>query len=608
MSLKKKWPLLIQRIYGWLTRDSGERLFFLYWDRYVLHRGLFEVGGWALSKYPITQIEVYLDGKKLALATYGLSRPLVGEQHPTLPGSAGAGFYWMGEVPRSLLDKNVHYARIIAYDSHGRKEIAEHEIQGEDLFAAFSKKCETERETLVSKLRKMNPSEWSEMPLFTVVIHDEREDAQSLKNSVQSVLAQASPRWRMGASCNDTGEWLLWLPSGSVLYTDAIYRLGEKIRAQPLAQWVYSDHEIESNPQEFRIKPDWSPESASSAFYAGPVIAFQKKILMGSTCPNEKMSHWIYQSMLKVTDRAKIAHVPHSLYKLSKTSEPSYAPKPTSVSSSHPLVSLLIPTSYKNPSLLDSCLKSLHDRTLYQNLEIIIVENSSGRLTDASVVSSLRGRFPFKIIQAEGSPWNYSRVNNQAAQAARGDYLLFLNDDIEIDTPNWIEELLEWGMRDGVGVVGALLLYPNRTIQHAGMFFSSQTLQSRHWLRHRPLKLSQKQGDEWLLESARNVSAVTFACSLVARKTFDALGGLDEQLRVECNDTDFCLRALSKGYRNVFTPHAMLIHKETATRPRRPELTDEAFFNSRWAETLRRGDPYHNPSLDPEAEGYHPLV
>lgn len=200
-------------------------------------------------------------------------------------------------------------------------------------------------------------------------------------------------------------------------------------------------------------------------------------------------------------------------------------------------------------------------------------------------------------------PFNFSRMNNIAAAQAQGDYLVFLNDDTEVISPAWLEAMIEHAQTSGVGVVGGKLLYPDGSIQHGGMFLVQQGAGTRHAFRY----LRQAQNSYFnLLGVVRNCSAVTFACALVAKRIFDEAGGLDENLKVECNDVDFCLRVIEKGYRNVWTPFSVLYHKELASRVKTHYPEDIAGYWKKWETLTAKGDPYFNPNLSQDSDLFLP--
>lgn len=218
----------------------------------------------------------------------------------------------------------------------------------------------------------------------------------------------------------------------------------------------------------------------------------------------------------------------------------------------NPKASIIILTSNKNPDLLDNCLKSIKKST-YNNYEIIV-------FTDKR-------------------KFNYSKFTNLAVQKAAGDYLVFLNDDTEVISPDWVQEMLFFAQMPNVGVVGAKLLYPNRTIQHAGIALIDDEIGSFHVGRFYPPNSESLGG---LLNVARKCSAVTFACAMVKKDIFEKLDGLDEDYEMLCCDVDFCLRANDLGYSTVWTPSAVLYHKEATSRGSICYKTDIEKFRKRW--------------------------
>lgn len=264
--------------------------------------------------------------------------------------------------------------------------------------------------------------------------------------------------------------------------------------------------------------------------------------------------------------------------------------------SPQPLVSLIIPTRDRT-DLLGMCLDSLIQRTTYENYEVIIVDNGSVE----AATQQLFERLPkerFSILRDE-SPFNFSALNNKAAQLARGELLCLMNNDIEILTPDWLEEMVSFAVRPDIGCVGARLWYPDGSLQHGGILLGIGGVGNHaHYKvgRHNPGYF----GRAFLHQS---FSAVTAACLLVRRDVFDVVGGLDEQLAVAFNDVDFCLRVRDAGYRNVWTPYAEMNHHESASRgvEDTPEkqirfFNEVSFVQSRWDAKLFN-DPAYSPNL-----------
>ncbi len=258
---------------------------------------------------------------------------------------------------------------------------------------------------------------------------------------------------------------------------------------------------------------------------------------------------------------------------------------------SNPLVSIIIP-SRNQPKLIRQLLHGLLSRTLHRNLEIVIVDNQS---TDPSVFayySELKAEARVRVIEY-AKPFNYSAACNRGAAVANGEYLLFLNNDIEIVHENWLDELLGWGEQPDVGIAGGHLLYPDGRTQHAGVVLGLYELAGHVFSLANPETSSPFGMAEW----TRNVSAVTGACQLMRRSTFQSLGGYDETYTLVYSDLDLCLRIHQLGLRVVYAPSCRLIHHECATREPGNNKADTLKF----AEILRQykisEDPYYHPAL-----------
>ena len=259
-------------------------------------------------------------------------------------------------------------------------------------------------------------------------------------------------------------------------------------------------------------------------------------------------------------------------------------------------VSIIIPTCAAKGHI-ETCLTTLRALTAHRDFEIICVDNIPA--AEASWKAFLRTHAD-KVVDMPVA-FNWSRFNNRAAAVADGEYLLFLNDDVEIIEPGWLGAMLEEAARPGTGIAGARLLYPNRTVQHAGMFLGLGI--GRHAFRH---AAEDDPGYFGLALTRREVIAVTGACMLVRRAVFDQLGGFDEAHGVINNDLDFCLRAHRAGLRTLYTPHATLIHHELASRETMTEDFDTARFTGAWGSLFAAGDPYFNPRLSRHSDDYRP--
>lgn len=255
-----------------------------------------------------------------------------------------------------------------------------------------------------------------------------------------------------------------------------------------------------------------------------------------------------------------------------------------------PPVSIIIPT-HNQMELLRTCIDSIEQVSTYSNYEIVIVDDRSD---DPATLDYLRGlRHTVVTVPDRGQGFNFSALINAGAEAAGGDYLLLLNNDIEIVTPGWLEEMLGWARQPGVGTVGCRLLFPGgHVVQHAGLVMRLREDSPGHLFRGEPAYSGGYYG--WS-QIARGVSAVTFAAAMIPRAVFDELGGLDaDEFPVAYQDPDFCMRARAAGYRIVYTAHAELIHHESVSKPRTfKDSADRMRFHLRWPDP----DPMFNPNL-----------
>ncbi len=258
-----------------------------------------------------------------------------------------------------------------------------------------------------------------------------------------------------------------------------------------------------------------------------------------------------------------------------------------------PKVTIIIPFRNKL-NLLKSCLESILKKTTYKNIEILCIDNRSNEYGIEEYFAFVQEKYPFvEHIKYSGS-FNFSKINNWAVQQAKGEYIVFLNNDTEIISSQWIEEMLQQAIRPDVAFVGAMLLYPNNTVQHAGVVLGLGGAAGHIFTGLKPLRTYFHLG--YII---RDVSAVTGACMMIRKSTFDTLGGFDPKLAVAFNDVEVCIRALKSGYRNIYTPYAQLYHYESASRgyedtPQKKERHDSEVKRllDLHADYISKGDPH----------------
>lgn len=264
-----------------------------------------------------------------------------------------------------------------------------------------------------------------------------------------------------------------------------------------------------------------------------------------------------------------------------------------------PLISIVIPNK-DHVEDLRRCITSIEKKSTWKNYEIVVVENNSVEQSIRDYYKELESDPKVKIVTYEGG-FNYSSINNMGVKETKGEYLLFLNNDTEVISPDWMEQLLMYAQRKDVGAVGAKLYYADNTIQHAGVVIG---LGAHRSAGHTHYKMPREHlGYMGRLCYAQDVTAVTGACLMVKKSIYEEVDGFDESFTISLNDVDLCLKIREKGYLNIFTPFAELYHYESKTRGmeegeklRRYER-ECAHFRDKWKEQLDAGDPYYNPNF-----------
>lgn len=265
----------------------------------------------------------------------------------------------------------------------------------------------------------------------------------------------------------------------------------------------------------------------------------------------------------------------------------------------NPMISVIIPNKDHTEDL-ELCLSSMAKRTSYENYEVLVVENNSEEKETFAYYEKLHERYPRVRVLTWEKEFNYSSINNFAAEQAKGEYLLFLNNDVEILTPDWMEEMLGICQQKEVSIVGAKLYYPDYTIQHAGVVLGLGGIAG-----HVMCRASREDAGYFgRMVSVQEISAVTAACMLVDACDFRAVGGFDESFRVAFNDIDLCMKIRDMGRKIVFTPYAELYHYESKSRgledtPEKQYRFEKEItrFREKWEDQLKKGDPYYSPNL-----------
>ncbi|BBK78193.1 glycosyltransferase family 2 protein [Clostridium butyricum] len=271
------------------------------------------------------------------------------------------------------------------------------------------------------------------------------------------------------------------------------------------------------------------------------------------------------------------------------------------------MISIIIPNK-DNIKVLDTCINSIMKKSTYNNFEIVIVENNSTEKETFDYYDKLEKYENIRVIKYEtDGEFNYSAINNYGVKYANGEHLLFLNNDIEVISENWLQEMLMYSQRKDIGAVGAKLYYENETIQHAGVIIGIGGF-AGHSHRH----VDRRSGGYFSrCKIQQNLSAVTAACLMMRKNVFEEINGFDESFKVALNDVDLCMRIRKVGYLIAWTPYAELYHYESISRgyedtPEKQKRFEGEVkkFQDRWKKELEKGDPYYNPNLTLGAEDF----
>lgn len=440
-----------------------------------------------------------------------------------------------------------------------------------------------------------------------------------------------------------TGDFIVLADHDDTLAPDALFECVKAINQDPEIDVVYTDEDkLDIDGGELfepHFKPDFSPDLLTSVNYICHLFVVNHELLLEVGLFKEEFDGaQDYDFILRCTEKArKICHIPKALYHW-RCHQDSTASNPESklyafeagarAVKAHydrlgipvksvekgidygiyhttfeitgdPLVSVIIPNKDHSADL-DLCMRSLIEKSTYKNLEFIVVENNSSDPATFAYYEKIQKEFEFVHVVTWEKEFNYSAINNFGVTFAKGEYLLFLNNDTELINPESIEEMLGYCQREDVGITGVRLLYSDDTIQHAGVVVGFGGIAG-----HTFIGLHKAESSYFnQAMCARNYSAVTAACMMSKRSLFDQVGGFSEDLAVAFNDIDYCMKIRSLNKLVVYAPYALFYHYESKSRgledtPEKVERFNREIrkFSEKWPDILRDGDPYYNPNL-----------
>jgi len=482
----------------------------------------------------------------------------------------------------------------------------------------------------------------------TFVTHEPNDKINYTLNKVikNDEIYQVIPYGELSAHLKKINVDFCYVTSISAIPSPGcLYHYLLEINANKKAQVIYADHDHAlisdlGNSNNPYFKPDFSPQTLWSRNYIGKAFLIRHRALTQLSLPEtpnlyalildatienkdihhiskilyhqienedlhiskiEENHHYLNQHLQKV--------MPGAIADLSGESAGCFEPRfPLPIE--EPLVSIIIPCKDKG-NILDVCLNSIFEKSTYKNFEVVIIDNGSTEKSFFSTVALWEYNYPTRVrCYSLDIPFNYSKLNNEAVKHANGEYLLFLNNDTELISESLMGNLLQFAQLPNVGLVGPKLLYPNNTIQHAGIVLSIDETGAHVYSG----AYKDTAGYFNNTNCLTNFSAVTGACMMIERSKFEEVKGFDESLAVDCNDVELCCRLLEKGYYNLYMPYAKMIHYECLTRGN-PMLSkrsmvrqqkEKSYFIDKWSDIVEN-DPFYNANLSRTSK-YYSLV
>ncbi len=501
---------------------------------------------------------------------------------------------------------------------------------------------------------------------WQLCIADDHSQDEALSNYLKEIALEqkinfiARKKYGQISACTNSalsiaeGEFVAFLDQNDILNEDALYQIVERINQDRNIDLIYSDEDkIDENGKfvEHHFKPDWSPDNLLSRNYIGHLIVIRKKIVdqidgfrLGfeggqdldfllravEKCKNIQHIHKILYHLRKQKDIGSLSSTAkNNVIKIEKKAvEEAHQRRGNKVkvhidqgkegfyrTEYHligtPTVSIIIPTK-NNADVLATCLNSIFKLTDYPHFEVLLLDNNSDEqsLFDLINIWETKEKVRFKSRKMS-FPFNFAKLMNEGAKIAKGEFLLLLNNDTEVISSDWLHNMLQHAQRKEIGAVGVKLLYPNDTIQHAGVIIGMGAAAGH-------LMVGKKKSDKGYysnLITVNNYSAVTAACLMVSKNKYLEVEGFDEELAVDYNDIDFCLKLHKAGYLNLWTPEVTLYHYESLSRGH-PHATRESFkrsrkeikyFKDKWKSYIDY-DPYFNQNFTKDTANYDLLI
>jgi ADP-heptose:LPS heptosyltransferase/GT2 family glycosyltransferase len=603
------------------------------------------VVGWAVAPTGIDHVEVFLNGESEGNAYFGARRNDIRTLFATMHDPASSGFGM--SIPKRW-NAGIHNVRVVVYDRNGntRQQEFSFEARSSDDAETWRLRRKVKQAEIDLQLAICDTLTRPEFTLLLRLRDGSSQEIRCAQQTIASLQDQVYPDWRLLVICPkdvslsvpvtenirtiDESESISFhsslvglLRAGDDLGADALLEFAVEAATHPEAAIFYCDerrYDYATKAVSAFFKPDWSPDLLLATNYLGRLCFVRSSVLAEIDFTLSSLWAGEYDLLLRLTDIERtVHHIPKLLCAAHPRADTVQQEKQALRQAmrrrgiagnvldgcvphhyrvkralrAEAMVSIIIPTIAAK-GLIKGAITSIREKTAYRNFEIICID---GVPQDSECKGWLRDNSD-QIVKAP-KKFNWSRCNNLGVAQARGDFFVFMNDDMEVTDPLWLHALLEHAQRPEVGVVGPLLLYPEGKVQHAGLVLMEAG--GKHVYRFTE---ADDPGPFGLIQTQRNMIAVTGACMMMSRTAYEHVGGFDEAHTVINNDMDFCLRCWHKGLRVVYTPHTRLIHYEESSRSSLGDDYDSSHFHGTWRRRFALGDPYTNPNLAREHDGY----
>ena len=553
--------------------------------------------GWAFSRSDVFNVEVWLGETLLGRAQHGFGRPDLAQLYPNISKAKTSGLNFKAKIPSGLEDETQW--KVVGRTQHGACRIWRGNLR---ISESRLQLCRPVR--LAPNISETHSKSHQTLVLLTGSARDGAAEFERAKDSVGDYgrcsdllpdldMMQIIETFRSRLAADPGLFYISMLSTGDQLAPNALEILIHSAANQPNA-FIFADEACETADRRTyaNFKPAWSPRLLQDHNYIGrPWICARDIFLSAEAAGDLESCKDEADFVRRLTNHSEIIiHVAEVLCQRSNPSSERQQPRPR-VAPTDVSVAVIIPTCLAEPSMTRACVESVQRHQSHATIKIILMVNNCDNYQKIIEQENIKAD---AIYYYDGA-FNWSKINNISAKNSAEELFLFLNDDAEFISDFSIDNLVAEFADPSVGVVGAQLLYADRTVQHLGVGQVDAYECVRHLFQYWPPDLVQ---GHRIARATREVAAVTGACLMTTRKCFEHLGGFDESFPLVYNDIDFCFRAQEAGYRVLIAPDKPILHHESISRAGMTETADTERFRAKWRERLARLDLYGNPNLD----------